>query len=105
MGASRGLDLGRDKLGIRALGSLVSSHKNESSRVLRNGRGRLYFSLRGYKTLGKFHSFFLSFVLLFGSNWYLSDTDWYLTIFTLFRRWLELEQRLSQHQHRHERSV
>ena len=32
-------DLGRDKLGIRALGSLVSSHKNESSRVLRNGRG------------------------------------------------------------------
>ena len=23
-------DLGRDKLGIRALGSLVSSHKNES---------------------------------------------------------------------------
>ena len=30
---------GRDKLGIRALGSLVSSHKNESSRVLRNGRG------------------------------------------------------------------
>ena len=39
MGASRGLDLGRDKLGIRALGSLVSSHKKESSRVLRNGRG------------------------------------------------------------------
>ena len=38
MGASRGLVLGRDKLGIRALGSLVSSHKNESSRVLRNGR-------------------------------------------------------------------
>ena len=33
------LVLGRDKLGIRALGSLVSSHKNESSRVLRNGRG------------------------------------------------------------------
>ena len=30
---------GRDKLGIRALGSLVSSQKNESSRVLRNGRG------------------------------------------------------------------
>ena len=48
------------KLGIRALGSLVSSHKNESSRALRNGRGRLYFSLRGYRTLGKFHSFFLS---------------------------------------------
>ena len=39
MGASRGPDLGRDKLCIRALGSLVSSHKNESSRVLRNGRG------------------------------------------------------------------
>ena len=39
MGASRGPDLGREKLGIRALGSLVSSHKNESSRVLRNGRG------------------------------------------------------------------
>ena len=39
MGASSGLDLGRDKLGIRALGSLVSSHKNRSSRVLRNGRG------------------------------------------------------------------
>ena len=31
--------LGRDKLGIRALGSLVSSQKNESGRVLRNGRG------------------------------------------------------------------
>ena len=39
VGASRGPVLGRDKLGIRALGSLVSSHKNESSRVLRNGRG------------------------------------------------------------------
>ena len=38
VGASHGPDLGRDKLGIRALGSLVSSHKNESSRVLRNGR-------------------------------------------------------------------
>ena len=37
--ASRGPVLGRDKLGIRALGSLVSSHKNESSRVLGNGRG------------------------------------------------------------------
>ena len=59
MGASRGPILGCDKLGIRALGSLVSSHKNESSRVLWNGGGRLYFSLRGYKTLGKFHSFFL----------------------------------------------
>ena len=33
------LILGRDKLGIRALGSLVSSHKNESSRVLKNDRG------------------------------------------------------------------
>ena len=39
MGASRGPDLGREKFGIRALGSLVSSHKNESSRVLRTGRG------------------------------------------------------------------
>ena len=39
VGASRGPVLGRDKLGIRALGSLVSSHKNESSRFLRNGRG------------------------------------------------------------------
>ena len=39
VGASRGPDLGRDKLGIRTLGSLVLSHKNESSRVLRNGRG------------------------------------------------------------------
>ena len=58
MGACRGPNLDRDKLGIRALGSLVSSHKKESSRVLRNGRGRLYFSLRGNKTLGKFHSFF-----------------------------------------------
>ena len=39
VGATRGSVLGRDKLGIRALGSLVLSHKNESSRVLRNGRG------------------------------------------------------------------
>ena len=39
MGASRGSVLGRDILGVRALGSLVSSHKNESSRVLKNGRG------------------------------------------------------------------
>ena len=39
MGASRGSVLGRDNLGIRLLGSLVSSHKNESSRVLRNDRG------------------------------------------------------------------
>ena len=51
--------LGRDKLGIRALGSLVSSHKNESSRVLRNGRGTpLLFLGRLY--IGKLHSFFLS---------------------------------------------
>ena len=75
------------KLGIRALGSLVSSHKNRSSRVLRNGRGTPLL-------------FILSFVLLLESNWYLGDTKWYLTIFTLFRAWLELEQRLRQHQHR-----
>ena len=37
--ATRGSFLGHDKLGIRALGSLVSSHKNKSSTVLRNGRG------------------------------------------------------------------
>ena len=42
-------------------------------------------------------------MLLLGSNWYLGDTNWYLTIFTLFRRWLELEQRLRQHQHQHRR--
>ena len=39
MGTTRGLFLGRDKLGIRALGSLISSHKDKSSRVLRNGKG------------------------------------------------------------------
>ena len=39
-------------------------------------------------------------MLLLESNWYLGDTNWYLTIFTLFRRWLELEQQLRQHQHR-----
>ena len=39
VGSSRGPVLGRDKRGIKALGSLVSSHKNECSRVLRNGRG------------------------------------------------------------------
>ena len=39
-------------------------------------------------------------MLLLESNWYLGDTNWYLTIFTLFHRWLELEQRLRQHQHR-----
>ena len=32
------LVLGRDKHGVRELGSLVSSHKSESSRVLKNGR-------------------------------------------------------------------
>ena len=39
-------------------------------------------------------------MLLLESNWYLGDTNWYVTIFTLFRRWLELKQRLRQHQHR-----
>ena len=39
-------------------------------------------------------------MLLLESNCYLGDTNWYLTIFTLFRRWLELEKRLRQHQHR-----
>ena len=39
-------------------------------------------------------------MLLLGSNWYLGDTNRYLTIFTLFRRWLELEQQPRQHQHR-----
>ena len=39
-------------------------------------------------------------MLLLESNWYLGDTNCYLTIFTLFRRWLELEQRLRQHQYR-----
>ena len=39
MGASRNPVWVVTKLGIRALGSLVSSHKNESSRVLKNGRG------------------------------------------------------------------
>ena len=38
-------------------------------------------------------------MLLLESNWYLGDTNWYLTIFTLFRRWLELEQRLRLRQH------
>ena len=41
---------------------------------------------------------------LLGSNWYLGDTNWYLTIFTLFRRWLELEQQgLRRHQHRQDK--
>ena len=39
VGASRNPVWVVTKLGIRALGSLVSSHKNRSSRVLRNGRG------------------------------------------------------------------
>ena len=39
-------------------------------------------------------------MLLLGSDWYLGDTNWYLTIFTLFRGWLELEQRLREHQQR-----
>ena len=42
-------------------------------------------------------------MLLLESNWYLGDTNWYLTIFTLSRRWLELEKRLRQHQHRTDR--
>ena len=29
--------LGRDKVGIRVLGSLISLYQNESNRVLRNG--------------------------------------------------------------------
>ena len=42
-------------------------------------------------------------MLLLGSNKYLGDKNWYLTIFTLFRRWLELDQRLRQHQHRQDK--
>ena len=78
MGATRGSFRGRDKLGIRALGSLVSSHKNRSSRVLKNGMGT---PLLFFKRLQDFRKtpFFLSFVLLLGSNWYLGDTNWYLT--------------------------
>ena len=34
----------------------------------------------------------------------LLESNWYLTIFTLFRRWLELEPRLRQHQHQHRRN-
>ena len=100
VGASRNPIWVVTKLGIRALGSLVSSHKNRSSRVLRNGRGTplLFFErLQDFRKI----PFFLSFVLLLGSIWYLGDTNWYLTIFTLFRGWLELEQRLRQHQHQH----
>ena len=44
-------------------------------------------------------------MLLLESNWYLGDTNWYLTIFTLFRRWLELEQRQRQHQHRTDKKL
>ena len=39
-------------------------------------------------------------MLLLESNWYLGDINWYLTIFILFRRWLELEQRPHQQQQR-----
>ena len=42
-------------------------------------------------------------MLLLGSNWYLGDTNWYLTIFTLFRTWLELDQQPRQHQHRQDK--
>ena len=42
-------------------------------------------------------------MLLLGSNWYLGDTNWYLTMFTLFRRWLEQEQQPRQHQHRQDK--
>ena len=84
------LILGRDKLGIRVLGSLVSSHKNASGKVLRNGRGTplLFFeSLQDFRKI----PFFLSFVLLLGSNWYLGDINWYLNFFTLFQIWVLLE--------------
>ena len=37
-------------------------------------------------------------MILLGSNWYLGDTNWYLTI-----SWLEQEQQLRQHQHRQDR--
>ena len=36
MGNNNG-GLGRDKVGIRSLGLLISFYQNESSRVLRNG--------------------------------------------------------------------
>ena len=81
------------------LGSLISSHKDKSSRVLQNGKGTPLLFFEKLEDFRKAH-FFLSFVLLLESNWYLGDTNWYLTIFTLFRKWLELEQRLRQHQHR-----
>ena len=67
MGASHSPDLGRDKLGIRALGSLVSSHKNRSSRVLRNGRGTPLLFLERLLDFRK--NFTLSFFL---SCYYLS---------------------------------
>ena len=51
---------GRDKLGIRALGSLVSSHKNGSSRVLRNGRGTPLLFFERLYDFRKIRSFFLS---------------------------------------------
>ena len=44
-------------------------------------------------------------MLLLESNWYLGNTNWYLTIFSLFRRWLELEQRLRQHQYRPDKKL
>ena len=46
-GCQSRLGLGRDKLGIRALGLLVSSHKNEFGRALRNGRGTPLLFLEG----------------------------------------------------------
>ena len=60
MGASRGPGLDREKLGIRALGPLVSSHKNEPSRVLRNGRGTPLLFFERLQDFRKIHSFFLS---------------------------------------------
>ena len=44
-------------------------------------------------------------MLLLESNWYLGDTNWYLTIFILFRRWLELEQRPHQQQQRKDKKL
>ena len=39
VGVHSGPILGRDKLGIRALGLLISSHKDKSNKVLRNSKG------------------------------------------------------------------
>ena len=44
-------------------------------------------------------------MLLLESYWYLGDTNWYLTIFTLFRRWLEPEQRPHQQRQRKDRKL